>query len=171
MSPSTVSLNEIFDGVFVPVQLKNLKILKADYDKDQKSAEIILFSDKIIDYKIIENYKDDVLSHFPFDKLNIKIKYDMELADAEQDVLFDNLTFYVNTLCPGAQQLLNGSKWHFEGANNLEIDCKSGVTMLYKLKCDILIKRLIATQFSKNVDVAFNDLSNEEEYQRRARKL
>lgn len=53
MSPSTVSLNEIFDGVFVPIQLKNLKILKADYDKDQKSAEIILFSDKIIDYKII----------------------------------------------------------------------------------------------------------------------
>ena len=166
MSPSTVSLNEIFDGVFVPIQLKNLKILKADYDKDQKSAEIILFSDKIIDYKIIENYKNDVLSHFPFDKLNIKIKYDMELADAEQNVLFDNLTFYVNTLCPGAQQLLNGSTWHFDGANNLEIDCKSGVTMLYKLKCDVLIKRLIATQFSKNVDVTFNDLSNEEEYQK-----
>ena len=50
MSPSTVSLNEIFDGVFVPIQLKSLKILKADYDKDRKSAEIILFSDKIIDY-------------------------------------------------------------------------------------------------------------------------
>ena len=87
MSPSTVSLNEIFDGVFVPIQLKSLKILKADYDKDRKSAEIILFSDKIIDYKIIENYKNDVLAHFPFERLNIKIKYDTELEYADEKIL------------------------------------------------------------------------------------
>mgnify|MGYP004648225013 CR=1 FL=1 len=164
MSPSTVSLNQIFDSVFVPPQLKELKILKADYDKEKKYAEIILFSDKIVDYKIIEDYKNDVLQRFEFDKLAIKIKYDLDIEECDKEILFDNLLFYVNTLCPGAQQLLAGSAWRLSDGKTIEIDCKNGTSLLYKLKCDNLIKRLVQTQFAKNVSVIFNDLSSEEEY-------
>lgn len=165
MAPSEVKLSEIFAGVFVPTILGNLKILETIYSKENRTAEIVLASDKMIDYTIIEEYKADILSKYSFEKLNIKVKYDFDIHNADENTLFNNLTFYVNTLCPGAQKLLENSEWKIDNST-IYIDCKNGTTMLYKLKCDNLIQRLIMTQFSQNIDVVFNDVSSDEEYQR-----
>ncbi len=161
MSPTTLKLTDLFPGIDVPGAIKELKILDVTANAQEKAMNITLLSDRVIDYKVIEGYRARTAEKFGLQRLAIKVKYEnLTMADAAGKVYFDNLTFYVNTLCPGAQKLFLDSEWSFKDGI-ITVRCKNGTALLNRTGCAGLIKRLVASQLSDSVDVEFIDCADD----------
>lgn len=157
MSPTKLTLADIFENISVPLPLKNAKVLTVDANEDEKSISVVLISGDIIDCKVIESFKELIKAEKNLEKVILKVKYDgLCLKDVAGKKFFDNLTFYLNVLSPGTQNLFIDSVWSYKDGK-ITVKCKNGLELINVTNCKELIKKLVKSQLNENVEVEFID--------------
>ncbi|MBE7053550.1 MAG: PolC-type DNA polymerase III [Ruminococcaceae bacterium] len=166
-----LNLGDIFTSVNVPIPLKDIKVLSVNANKEEKSVSVVILTKKVIEYAIIENYKEEVKRAENLNSLVIKLKYDnVKLEEIAGKKYFENLMFYVNTLSPGTDNLFIDSDWEYENGK-ITVRCKNGLEMINATHCKDLIKKLVLAQVGQNVEVEFIDEYDVEKYLKQRQEI
>ncbi len=166
MSPTNISLADIFVGVDIPAELARLYIYKTDANKQDRSMDITVMADCLIPYGIIEDFKRMVCEKFRLNKLILRVKYqNLDLNSIDTELYVNNLIFYVNELVPGVRHIFcDSSSEYADGV--FKIHLRYGIDMLVNTNCADIMKRLIFSQTGENAEVEFIDESDDGQFER-----
>ncbi|MBE7046676.1 MAG: PolC-type DNA polymerase III [Ruminococcaceae bacterium] len=171
MSPTSMKLSDVFKDILIPRELDDLKIMGVNADSENRKIEVVLLSGRIIHYKIIEDFKSIVARKYNMASVIIRVKYEnLSFRDVAGEMYYENLKFYVDSMCPGAGALLQGCTWINDG-NSITIKCVNGVSMLYANKCNELIEKLVFAQLGDKVNVQFDDCIEVEDFLRQTEEI
>ena len=171
MSPTSMKLSDVFKDILIPRELDDLKIMGVNADSENRKIEVVLVSGRIIHYKIIEDFKSIVARKYNMASVIIRVKYEnLSFRDVAGEMYYENLKFYVDSMCPGAGALLQGCTWINDG-NSITIKCVNGVSMLYANKCNELIEKLVFAQLGDKVNVQFDDCIEVEDFLRQTEEI
>ncbi len=166
MSPTNVKLTDIFKGADIPRELSDVYIYSSEANSADRTMSITVLSSELIDYKIIESFKEQICRQYSLSKFILRVKYqDLDLYSIDTNLYYSNLIFYVNELIPGVRHIFQDSTADFADGT-FTIHCKYGIQMLSATNCEEMLKRLVKSQLGCNADFVFLDESDDEELER-----
>ncbi|MBE7030857.1 MAG: PolC-type DNA polymerase III [Ruminococcaceae bacterium] len=161
MSPTNLTLDEIFKGVPVPAELEGVRIYDVNANAQARKMELTIFSDTLISYLPIEEFKRAAAEKYNLNELIIKVKYaDLTIDEVDVGVYYENLVFYVNAIVPGVRHLFADSRSTYADGV-MRIYCKYGTQMLEDRNISALLARLVNTQLGDTITVELIDESAE----------
>ncbi len=166
MSPTTLRLENIFSKAVIPPELSDAFVYSTNANSSERKLTVTLSANKLIPYKIIEDFKDYIKEKYRLNSFVLKVKYaDTTLEDLGIGEYYKNLVFYVNEVIPGVRHLFLDSEASLD-EDRLIVHCKYGTGILEEMNCAETVERLIMAQTGCRVNVFFEDESNHEEFDR-----
>ena len=71
MSPTTLSLDNIFTGAHIPSELKDALVYSTEANASERKITVTVVSKSLIPYKVIEDFKDYVKEKFDVGVFNL----------------------------------------------------------------------------------------------------
>ena len=134
MSPTPVTIDELFALIDVPEELSGAKIYNVRASATDRTLELTLYSDKLLPYEVIEDFKAKAMAECNLASLIIRVKYDgLSLADIDIDKYYHNLIFYVNAMVRGVSSLFTDSTCTYEDGT-LSVNCIYGTALFEENK-------------------------------------
>ena len=75
MSPTTLKLENIFVNADIPDELKEVFVYSTNANSTERTMTIIVSSQKIIPYDVIENFKSYIKGKYSLNQFLLKVKY------------------------------------------------------------------------------------------------
>ena len=94
MSPTNVKLADIFKGMHIPPELCEVCICSTDANSAERTMAITVMSDKLIDYQIIEEFKQQICDKYSLSKFVLRVRYQgLTLDNIDTNLYYSNLIF------------------------------------------------------------------------------
>ena len=157
MSPTPITLDELFASVSIPEELKGARVYNVKANSAERTIELTLYAEKLLPYETIEQFKKEAMEQCNLTGLIIRVKYNgLSLAAIDLDKYFDNLVFYVNSMVKGVSGLFADSTCCFEDGV-LKVKCLYGTSLLSDSGCDKLMEKLVMSQLGESIKVELVD--------------
>lgn len=164
MSPTPITLEELFSAVDVPEELSGARVYNVKASAAERTLELTLYSERLLPYEIIEEFKAKAIDDCNLRSLIIRVKYNgLSLEGIDLDKYYHNLIFYVNAMVKGVSSLFADSTCAYEDGV-FSVTCKYGIALLSEACCDRLMEKLILSQLGESVRVEFIDDFTEEQF-------
>lgn len=165
MSPTPVTIDELFATIQVPEELSGARIYNVKASAIDRTLELTLYSEKLLPCWIIEDFKEMASEECNLSSLIIRVKYEgLSLASIDIDEYFRNLVFYVNAMVKGVSSLFTDSTCKYENGV-LKVTCLYGTALLEEAGCDKLMEKLVLSQIGETVKVELIDNFSEEQFE------
>ena len=165
MAPTSITLDELFASVTIPEELKGARVYNVKANSADRTIELTLYSEKLLPYEMIEQFKKVAMEQCNLSSLIIRVKYNgLSLAAIDLNTYFENLVFYVNSMVKGISGLFADSSCSLTDGV-LSVKCLYGTSLLSDSGCDKLMEKLIMAQLGENVKVELIDELDPEQFE------
>ncbi len=166
MSPTPLTLSELFGKITVPESIAGARVYNIKANADKRALDITLYDEELIPYDIIEDFKAMAMEEFNLSGLIMRVKYNgLSLASIDLDKYWKNLIFYVNATVKGVSSLFTDSSCSYENGV-LRVNCKYGTNLLEESGCGKIIEKLVYAQLGEQVTVELVDSFSEEQFEK-----
>lgn len=164
MSPTPITLEELFASVPIPDELKGARVYNVKASASERTLELTLYAEELLPFEVIEDFKELAMAECKLNSLIIRVKYSgLSLAAINIDKYYKNLIFYVSSMVKGVSGLFSDSSCTFADGV-LSVKCLYGTSLLLESGCDRLMEKLVMSQLGEHVTVELIDEFDEEQF-------
>jgi len=166
MSPTPLTLSELFAKITVPEEIAQARVYNVKASATDRTLDLTLYATELLPYEIIEDFKESAMVQCNLKSLIIRVKYHgLSLATIDLERYWKNLIFYVNATVKGVSSLFADSSLSYENGV-LKVKCVYGTNLLEESGCGKIIEKLVLAQLGENVEVELIDTFSQEQFEK-----